>query len=162
MTRFIGDNWFYLILPVLLAAAWSLSISPEAITQPQLLEGVYLFDFAIGLPALYFLFLRKRMSLQAALLGTLALAGTGLWFASWLMPAGKGEILPWLAWLRYVALPALIIIELVAAAALLRYAYGEAPDENRLIEQGMPPLLARAILAEARFWRRIWARMRKT
>lgn len=157
MTRFIRGNWFYLILPVLLAAAWSLSISSEAASQPQLLERVYLFDFAIGLPALYFVFLRKRVSRRAALLRTLTLAGTGIWVASWLMPADEGEILPWLAWLRYVALPLLIAVELIAAAALLRYAYGEAPDEKRLIEQGMPPLIARAILAEARFWRRVWA-----
>lgn len=122
---------------------------------------MYLFDFALGLPAMYYLFLRDRVSRRAALVRTFALAGTGIWVASWLMPAGEGDILPWLAWIRYVALPLLVAIELAAAVALLRYAYGEAPDKTHLIEQGMPPMLARAILAEARFWRRIWCWLRK-
>lgn len=151
------NHWFYLILPILLLAAWSLSVSPEAMADPVSLERVYLFDFGIFLPLLYFLYLRPRFSLRASLVRTFALLGSGIWIASVLMPDGAGTVLPWLAWLRVVALPLLIAIELAAFVAIMRHIYGETPDEQTLVDQGMPPIVVKALLAEARFWKRVWS-----
>lgn len=148
-------NWFYLLMPLWLAAAWNLSITPQAAAEPLVMERVYLFDFALFLPVLYFLFLRGRVTLRAALVRSAMLAAAGLALAAWLMPAGEGQVLPVLAWLRWVALPAVIVIELVAMAAVLRHVFGADPDAQTLIDQGMPPLVVKLMIAEARFWKRV-------
>jgi len=155
MSRVIRGYWFYLLLPILLAAAWFISTAPGAVAKPHVLERVLLFDFLICLPGLYFVFLRSKVGPKAALLRTAVLAGTGLWAASRLLPPGEGDILPWLAWLRYVALPLLIAIELFAFIAVMKHLYSDTPDEAHLIASGFPPLIARALLAEARFWKRV-------
>lgn len=160
MATTIRANWFYVLLPFLLLAAWALSISPVAVRDPIVLERVFLFDFLISLPLLYFLFLRKRVSRRVAILRVAALAASGVWLASVLMPEGTGQILPWLAWLRYLALPLLIGVELIALVAVVRHAYGAEPDEGYLIAQGLPPILAKAMLAEARFWKRAFRWLR--
>lgn len=160
MIAILRKNWFYFVLPFLLLAAWLLSQSPAALRDPILLERVLVFDSLISLPVLYFLFLRKRMPGRATALRVAALAGSGVWLASLAMPAGSGQILPWLAWMRYVALPILIGVELIAVIAVIRHVYGSEPDKRFLIAQGMPPILAKAMLAEARFWKRVarWVR----
>lgn len=156
MLKTVRTNWFYLLLPLLLLAAWSLSRSPEALADPLLLERVLLVDCLVSLPALYFLFLRRHTTLRAALLRSAALAGAGLWFAGYLMPSGEGQILPALGWLRMAALPLLIMVEAAAFIAIMRVVYSNAPDEEQLTRQGVPPLIVKALLAEARFWKAVW------
>lgn len=160
MIRTLRAQWFYILLPLAVAVEWSLALTPDAMAEPRMLEATLPFDLAIFLPALYFLFLRGRVTLKAALLRTAALAGSGIWLAAWLMPAGEGVVLPWLEWVRYVALPLLIAVELIAAAAILRHVYGETPSVHQLIDQGLPKPMAKLILAEARFWKRVlrWLR----
>ena len=153
-------NWFYALLPLLLLAAWMVASTPESLADPVILERVLLFDALITLPLLYFLFLRRRAGMRVTLLRMAALAGTAVWFAAWLMPEGTGQILPWLSWLRYVALPVLIGIELIAVVAVVRHVYGAKPDEAHLIAQGVPPAIAKVMLAEARFWKRVFAWLR--
>lgn len=152
----LRTNWFYLLLPFLLLAAWSLSRTPEAVANPLLLERVLLVDCLISLPALYFLFLRRHTTLRAAFIRSAALAGAGLWFADYLMPSGEGQILPALGWLRMAALPFLLLIEIAAFIAIMRVVYSGAPDEEQLLKQGIPPLVVKALLAEARFWKAVW------
>ena len=156
MMKAARTNWFYLLLPFLLLAAWSLSRTPEAMADPLLLERVLLADCLISLPVLYFLFLRRHTTLRAAVVRSAALAGAGLWFAGYLMPPGEGQLLPALGWLRLIALPFLVLIESVAFFAMMRVVYSDAPDEGQLLKQGMPPLVVKALLAEARFWKAIW------
>lgn len=156
MLKVLRTNWFYLLLPFLLLAAWSLSRTPEMAADPQLLERVLLVDCLISLPVLYFLFLRQHTTLRAAIIRSAALAGAGLWFAGYLMPAGEGSVLPALGWLRMAALPALILIEIAAFIAVMRIVYSDAPDEEQLVKQGLPPLVMKALLAEARFWKAVW------
>ena len=150
-------HWFYLLLPLWLAAGWNLSVTPEAVADPVMMERVFLFDFGLFLPVLYFLFLKSRVTLRAAVLRSVALAAAGLALAAWLLPAGTGQVLPVLAWLRWVALPAIIVIELAALVAVVRYVYGGDPKEQTLVDQGMPPIIARLMIAEARFWKRVFA-----
>jgi hypothetical protein len=47
------------------------------------------------------------------------------------------------------------------AIAVLRVLFGADPDPKELERQGMPPLLARLMLAEARFWRWVWSRLKE-
>ncbi|OZA91690.1 MAG: hypothetical protein B7X57_09785, partial [Erythrobacter sp. 34-65-8] len=131
------NHWFYLLLPLWLAAGWNLSTTPDAIADPIMMERVFLFDFGVFLPLLYFVFLRSRVTLRAALIRSVGMAAAGLALAAWLMPIGEGEVLPILAWLRWVALPVIIAIELAALVAVVRYVYGESPNEQALIDQGI-------------------------
>ena len=156
MARRLADHWFYALLAVCVCAAWRVSLTPEAIADPIMTERVFLLDTAIILPVLYFVYLRTRVPLKAAILRSLALGAAGISYAAWLMPEGTGEVLPFLAWLRWVAMPLVIAIELAAFVALMRYLYGSEPREEELIAQGIPPLVVRLLLAEARFWKRVF------
>lgn len=156
MMKALRTNWFYLLLPFLLLAAWSVSRTPEAIADPLQLERILLVDCLISLPLLYFLFLRRHTTLRAAIIRSAGLAGAGVWFAGYLMPDGEGQILPALGWLRMAALPLLVLIEVAAFIAIMRVVYSDTPDEEQLIQQGMPPLIVKALLAEARFWKKVW------
>ncbi len=157
---FAKAHWFYLLLPLTLLAAWLLSTTAEAARDPLTLERTLLFDFGLFLPAVYALYLRGRLRPAAIALRCVGLGLAGLWFAGWLMPQGEGEVLPFLGWLRMVVFPILIVFELVAFAAILRIVYSPRPDPARLLAAGMPPLLVRALLAEARFWRWVWHKLR--
>ena len=153
----LREYWFYCLLPVWALAAWQISVAPEALAAPLSTERVFLFDFGIFLPVLYFVYLRKRVGAKAAALRSAGIAAAGLALAAWLMPAGEGQVLPWLAWLRWTALPAIIVVELAALVAITRYVYSDRADERQLVEKGMPPIVAKLMLAEARFWKRVWA-----
>ena len=156
MTKAITGYWFYWLLVPCLFAAWQLSLTPATIADPLTTERVYLIDFAILLPLLYFVYLRSRINLKAAILRSLALGAAGISFAAWLMPEGSGQVLPFLSWLRWTALPLILLIELAAFVALIRYLYGSEPQEDELVNQGVPLLVVKLLLAEARFWKRVF------
>lgn len=156
MARVLRGYWFYWLLPIWMLAAWQVSLTPEAIADPIITERVFLIDAAIFLPTLYFFYLRTRVALKAAILRSLALGAAGISFAAWLMPEGTGQVLPLLSWLRWTALPLIIAIELAAFVALMRYLYGSEPREEELVRQGIPPLVVKLLLMEARFWKRVF------
>jgi hypothetical protein len=156
MSKAITGYWFYWMLVPCLIAAWRLSLMPEAVADPLTLERVYLIDCAVLLPFLYFLYLRSRVAFRAAILRSAALGAATLSYAAWLMPEGTGQVLPFLSWLRWAALPAIILIELAAFVALIRYLYGDEPQEDVLIGQGLPPLMVKLLLTEARLWKRVF------
>lgn len=160
MAKTITGYWFYWLLPPLLLSAWQLSTLPDTLANPLLTERIYLFDFGLFLPTLYFIYLRSRVALKAAIIRSLALAGAGIAFAAWLMPDGTGQVLPFLSWLRWTALPLIILLEVGAFIALVRYLYGTDPQKDELVAQGIPPLVVKAMLMEARFWKRVYALMR--
>ena len=161
MLRFARNYWFYFLLPPLLLVAYAVSRMPESLAAPAFTERVFLFDFLIFLPAIYYVFLRSRFSKRTSIIRAGALGLTGLWFAGWLMPEGTGEIIPRLEWLRALALPFFIVFELAVFAALMRYVFGDAPDEQKLISMGVPPFLVKALLLEVRFWKAVWAFLAK-
>lgn len=156
MAKAFKGYWFYGLLAVCLLSAWQLSITPETIADPITTERVFLIDFALLLPLLYFLYLRSRVALKAAILRSLALGAAGISYAAWLMPEGTGQVLPLLSWLRWTALPLIIAIELAAFVALMRYLYGSEPQEEELVKQGIPPVVVKLLLMEARFWKSVF------
>ena len=38
----------------------------------------------------------------------------------------------------------------------MRYIYGDDPKEEELVAKGVPPILVKALLAEARLWKMVW------
>jgi hypothetical protein len=61
--------------------------------------------------------------------------------------------------MRWVGLSALLLFEIAALVAMLRVVFGAAPDPRELEEQGIPLVLAKLMIAEAKFWRWLWARL---
>lgn len=151
-------HWFYLALPLLLAAAFSARSAFPWDTQPRLAEAATLFDWCLFVPALYALCYRDK-PVRALALRLLALLCGGVWVAAMIVPLSAQTLLPGLGWLRSAGIAILVLVELAAAAAMLRIVFGAAPDPEALVRQGVPPLLARLMLAEARFWRWLWDRL---
>src|SRR3546814_2556535 len=70
-----------------------------------------------------------------------------------LVPVDSQLIIPYLSWLRYAGLAILLLIEIRLALILFKLVFKPDTTESQLQESGMPPLLAKAALLEARFWR---------
>ncbi|UUL81917.1 hypothetical protein [Sphingomonas qomolangmaensis] len=100
------------------------------------------------------------MPRRALLIRLLALVCGGIWIAGLVVPASAQTILPQLGWLRMIGIAVLVVAEAFVIIAALRVVFGADPDAQQLERQGIPPLLARLMLAEARFWRWLWSRLR--
>lgn len=149
-------HWFYLLLPIWLAAAWQFRSSHPWITQPALGEAITLFDWCVFVPATFAICYRA-MPRRALAIRILSLMCGGLWLSGRLVPADAQAILHDWGGIRWIGLALLVLLEVAATAAMLRVVFGATPDEAALHRQGIPPLVARLMIAEARFWRRLWA-----
>jgi len=158
-TQVIRRHWFYLLLPLWLTASWNFHLTFDWSTRSAIGEAVALFDWCLFMPALHALCYR-RLSLRALAIRTVALACTGLWIAGLMVPDPAEAVLRDLYPLRTAGSALLVLIEVMASIAILRVAFGAEPDAEALIRHGIPPLLARLMLAEARFWRWVWNRLR--
>lgn len=151
-------HWFYLLLPLLLAAAFGFRATHPWAEQPRFGEAVTLFDWCLFVPMLFALCYRD-LPRRALALRMLAIACGGFWIAGRIVPAGAQGLLQDWGGIRWLGLAVLLLFEAVAIAAVLRIAFGASPDPEALERQGIPPLMAKLMLAEARFWRRLWARL---
>lgn len=108
---------------------------------------------------LHALCLRPSLPVRAAQFRTLAVACAGLEFARLLAPDPADSMLVGVAPLRRVGL-ATALWETVLLAALRRFAFAEQSDMATRERHGVPPLLARPMVLEARFCRRVLSRLR--
>lgn len=152
--------WFYLLLPALLLASYGMSASADWRTDARAAEAALLFDWCLFVPALYALYLRPSVGGRALALRVLALACGGLWFARLLVPDTSEVVLAAVAPLRWIGIGVLVLAELAVVAALVRLTFSGDPDREAVERHGVPPLLARLMVMEARLWRRVRARLR--
>ncbi|MCY7281618.1 MAG: hypothetical protein LH610_12140 [Sphingomonas bacterium] len=157
--RLAGRHWFYLLLPFWLVAALNFQTTFPWTERPALGEAAMLFDWALFMPFLFALCYRD-MPRRALVLRTLALVCGGVWVAGRMVPDSAELILTQWGWLRGVGITVLVLFEGIALVAVLRVVFGAAPDPKELERQGIPPIIAKLMLAEARFWRWVWTRMR--
>lgn len=154
-------NWFVLALPLLLAISFGLARTEPWNARGSVSESVLLFDWCVTVPLLYAFCYRRRLPLKTLLPRVFALSCLGVWLVSWLVPAEAQEVLPHLSWARSAGLVVLGLIELRLLVAALRIAFsdkGTVADIEKV--SGAPPLLAKLMLMEARFWRFIWKILR--
>jgi hypothetical protein len=90
----------------------------------------------------------------------LAVVCGGIWIAAKIVPDQAETILSELGWVSGLGIAVLAAFEGVAFVAVLRILFGSEPDAFALGRQGIPPLLVKFMLAEARFWRWVWLRLR--
>lgn len=148
-------HWFYLLVPVWLAASWELRSSHPWTTQPALGEAIILFDWCVFVPATFALCYRG-MPHRALATRVLAMMCGGIWLSGRLVPPDAQAILDNLVGIRWIGIPTLILLEVIATMAMLRVVFGAAPDTAALQRHGVPPIVARLMITEARFWRRVW------
>lgn len=156
----LRENWFWplAVLLLALAAAISWSIPTDALDG---WEVALLFDVFVTIPLLFVLCYRRQRTAAQLAVRVLALQCLGIWIAAKLVPADSQVILPHLVWLRYTGLAILVLIEIRLGLVLLRLVFKPETTRSQLEASGMPPLLAKVALLEARFWRWIFGLFRR-
>lgn len=152
-------HWFYLVLPLLFVTALTFRTSYPWQLDPKLGEAATIFDWCVFVPLIYAVCYRN-MPRRALALRTLAVVCGGIWIAAKIVPDQAETILSELGWVRGLGIAVLAAFEGVAFVAVLRILFGSEPDAVALERQGIPPLLVKFMLAEARFWRWVWLRLR--
>jgi hypothetical protein len=156
----VKTNWFWPLAAALMAGAWLISRT----LPPVELSGwemAVLFDVIVTLPLLFILCYRRTLARNKLIIQIIALQCLGIWLASKIVPVESQQLLPQLEWLRYAGLAVLVLIELRVMVALFRILFKTETNEQQLEDIGMPPLLAKLALIEARFWRRVFSFFKK-
>jgi hypothetical protein len=151
-------HWFYLLIPIWVASSWSLRSSYTWDVQPNVGEAIVLFDWCIFVPATFAVCYRT-MTPSSLALRVLALMCGGIWVAGKMVPPDAQMLLRDWSSIRWLGLSIVLLFEVAAMAAMLRIVFGEAPDPRALEQQGIPPFVAKLMIAEAKFWRWLWARL---
>ena len=149
--------YFWLFVVVVLAANILLAGPLAAWHGAPVLEWPVGFDLLLLLPGAYLWVYRKRG--RQALVGALALFGSGVFIGSLIVPAGSQHVWPWLVQLRYVLLAAALATQVVLIVMMLREVLRARTTRNlelavdetltrRLGTQGMVNLFR----LEARMW----------
>ncbi|NVN22944.1 hypothetical protein HW511_00965 [Asaia siamensis] len=86
---------------------------------------------------------------------SLSLGGSALWLAQATLPGVSSGLAGRTGWLRALGVSLALVCEGAALIALLRVLFGRECDPRLLEDQGVPRFVARLIVAEARFWRRV-------
>ena len=164
LRRALGANWFYPLAIGLIALVWALDIFSKGrfpSAGGTSLELAVLADVFVTLPVLYWLCFRKRHGLAKLLLGVTAVVCSGLWLAGQFVPATDQRILPQLSWLRYAGLAIIVGFEVRLAAVAFRMIWRPQTKVADLAAEGVPPVIAKLMLLEARFWRWVLSAFRK-
>lgn len=157
----VKQHWFYLLLPLSLVASLNFHLAHPWQQQPRLGEAIALFDWCLFVPALYALCYRRSQAPRAVALRTVALVCSGMWIASRMVPDGAQTLLLELGWVRWIGIAVVLVAEGFVLVAMLRIAFSPKPEAKALVDAGVPALLARMMVAEARFWRWLFAKLRR-
>jgi hypothetical protein len=160
MTEKLKSNWFWPLFAVLLGAAFLIS-RYQVTYLPQSWEYAVVFDMLFTVPVFFVLCYRKRLSLKELIIRVLGIQCLGIWIAAQLVPLESQTLLPQLAWLRYAGLAVLILIELRIMVLLFKVVFKVETTTRQLEDIGMPPLLTKIVLIEARFWRWVFSRFKR-
>ena len=161
LARWTAENWFLPVATLLLLAAWGISRSVTWATSGSL-EAALLFDACITLPALYVLCYRRSLPKWQLGLRAVGLACLGIYLLGYLIPPEAQVLLPSFALGRMIGLALLVLIEVRLLIAALRMVFTrEVTAEALSKETGAPPLVAKLMIIEARFWTAVWRFLRR-
>lgn len=160
MTERIRVNWFWPVAMALILVAWLLGRN----LPPQQLRGweaAVLFDVLVTLPVLFALCYRAKITRSKLIIRIVALQCLGIWLATKIVPAEVQVMLPQLFWLRYAGLAVLLIIEVRLMVMLIKTVFNVETSSKQLEDIGLPPMLAKLALWEARFWRWVFSYLKR-
>ncbi len=156
MTAQVKANWFWPLALLLVAMAWLLARFPSD-DLPQNFEYAVIFDVLVSMPLLFVICYRAKLPRNQMIFRILALQCLGIWIAGKIIPLENQLILPQLSWLRSAGLVVLIALELWIMITVCKIAFSKSATADHLSSVGIPPMLAKLMLIEARFWRRIFS-----
>ena len=160
--RWSGVNWFLLVAPVLAVVGLLVARTVPWGTDDSGFEAVLLFDACVSVPVLYVLCYGRTMSVGQLAVRSLALACLGICLLGQVVPADAQSLLPRFGWARWIGIAVLLLIELRLLVAGIRLVFeGETTAHELQEKTGAPPLLARLMLLEARFWKAVWRFLRR-
>ncbi|MBM0171423.1 hypothetical protein [Altererythrobacter sp. C41] len=147
-------HWYFWIAMPLVVAIEAAFVFTLPWNEYPRAEWAVLFDLCVFLPALHLIVYRKALSRRALLIRTVAIAGLGLWLSRYLVPAESQQALLHLAKLHGGLVGVVIVFELGVMMLVIRAAFARDADPQRLERDfAVPPLIARLMVWEARFWR---------
>jgi hypothetical protein len=153
-------NWFLMGFAGVLAGSYVFARSSALLARG--VEAAIIADLCLTVPLLYCWCYRGQLPRRQLAIRATALACLGVWVAAWLVPAAEQTILPHLSWARTAGLVVLGLIELRVLIAVLQLVFSPtATAEQISARSGAPPMVARLMLMEARFWRWVWKLLRR-
>jgi hypothetical protein len=160
MMTTLKRNWFWPLILLLTAAAWSIS---RTLSTAELVgwENAVLMDVFVSIPLLFVLCYRKQLSRNTLIIRVMAMVCFGIWMATKLIPPENQVLLPYLLWLRYAGFAVLVLIELWIMVQLFKMVFKPKTSQTDLEKLGIPPFLAKLMLLEARFWRWVFGLLKK-
>ena len=161
---FLRLNWFFPLVLLLFAIVWALSaatINDASTADIRALELALLADVFVTLPVLFWLCFRNQSARQRLALGIVAAICSGLWFATWVVPAESQGYLRPFAWVRYIGVAIIVTVEVGLVVGIARIIWKPEAEARDIEALGVPPMVARLMMAEARFWRWVLHKFRK-
>lgn len=156
------EKWFFLIaLPLAFAIEWAFARSLDWTAFPRS-EWVMLVDLCLFMPALYLALFTSELRLRARLLRAGGIAGLGLLAAKMMVPEANQFVIGELSALRSALLVFILAFEGWVLWKVLGAVYRRGADAKTLEREfAMPGWIARAMVLEARFWKSVWAFLRR-
>lgn len=156
------EKWFFLIaLPLAIAIEWAFARSLDWTAYPRS-EWVALFDLCVFMPVIYLAAFRSELTPKARVLRTLGVAGIGLFAASWIVPEANQFFVAELCNLRNAALVFVLAFEAWVFWKVIGAVYRRNVDAKTLEREfAMPEWIARLMVLEARFWKAVWAFLKR-
>jgi len=156
------ERWFFLIaLPLAFAIEWAFARSLDWTVYPRS-EWVMLVDLCLFMPALYLALFTSELGLRERLLRAAGIAGLGLFAASLIVPASNQVIIGELSALRGALFVFILAFEGWVLWKVIGAVYRKGADAKMLEHDfAMPRWIARAMVLEARFWKAVWAFVRR-
>ncbi len=160
MTEKLKQNWFWPVAAVLWVAVWAIvRLQPSAV--PAQFEYALLADVFITMPLLLWLCYRAQLPMKALLLRMAGVIGLGIWLASKMLAPEQQTILPQLGVLRNIGLGVVIVIEMWLFVSIVKIVFKKETTTDALVEKGVPEVMAKLMLLEARFWRWVFGWFKK-
>jgi len=156
------EKWFFLIaLPLAIAIEWAFARTLDWTAYPRS-EWVALFDLCVFMPLLYLAAFTSELTRKARLLRCLGIAGTGLFAARFIVPESNQFIIGELSALRNVALIGILAFEGWIFWKVVGAVYRRNADAKTLEREfAIPEWIARLMVIEAKFWKAVWAFLRR-
>jgi hypothetical protein len=156
------EKWFFLVaLPLAIAIEWAFARSLDWAAYPRS-EWVVLFDLCIFMPLLYLAAFGSELARKARLLRVLGIAGIGLFASSFIVPAPNQFIISELSAVRKVAMVGIVAFEGWILWKVIGAVYRHNADAKTLERDfAMPEWIAKLMVLEAKFWKAVWAFLRR-
>jgi hypothetical protein len=159
-TDILRVHWFFAVAPLVLAADVYVGLSTRG-EMDRYTEAGLLFDFAVLLPALYWLCYRRRG--KQALVKVAALACLGIWAALKLVPEAERDLLNHVAFIRYAGLAALAWLEIAVILAIYKTLFkgGSIDEAIARAPADMPAWAVKLLAMEGKLWLKLWGGLKR-